>query len=120
MNYHRVEKNGQNYVEVLPDAWRVKSEAEALDLIAACGEHHTHRLLLHAASLPEDFYNLRSGLAGAVLQKFSNYRLRVAAIIPDEQAAQGRFGEMVLEANRGSQFRVFAEPLAAEDWLMSQ
>jgi PadR family transcriptional regulator, regulatory protein AphA len=119
MNYKRMENNQKSYVECLPDGCLLKSESQALDLIAACSEYETNRLLIHKQSLPDDFFNLRSGLAGAVLQKFVNYNLRVALVIGAEQAKEGRFGDMVIEANRGSQLRFFNEPSQAEAWLIN-
>ncbi len=117
MNVQLVEKIGKSYLECLPDEWRLSSEQDALDLVAACGEYGTQNLMLHAESLPEAFYNLKTRLAGEVMLKFSNYRLVVAAVIPAELSGRGRFGEMALETNRGSQFRVFATREEAENWL---
>jgi PadR family transcriptional regulator, regulatory protein AphA len=119
MNYRRVENNQIIYVECLPDDCLLKSESQALDLIAACDEYETHRLLIHKQSLPDEFFNLRTRLAGNVLQKFANYKLRVALVIGVEQAKEGRFGDMVIEANRGNQFRFFNEPDQAAAWLVS-
>lgn len=124
MNYRVVESGGTSLIECLPgdehDPSRIGSEADALDLVGICGEHQIHRLLLHAANLTDDFYNLRTGLAGTVLQKFVNYRIRAAAVLTPELATQGRFGEMVREANRGRQFRVFYDRAEAEAWLTGE
>lgn len=118
MNVKRITQSDQPYLECMPDGQQLNGENEALDLIAACGENETDRLLLHAENLPADFYRLSSGLAGKLLLKFSNYRIRVAAILPAELVHQGRFREMVLETNRGNEFRVFQEREAAEQWLV--
>lgn len=118
MQYQVVEENGVKIIETLDGTGQIISEADALDLVAACGENGTNRLLIHAEALPEAFYNLRSGLAGDVLQKFVNYQIITAAVIPDALAQQGRFGEMVWEANRHSRdFHVFAGRTAAVAWL---
>jgi PadR family transcriptional regulator, regulatory protein AphA len=107
------------YIESLPGSDLLDSEQAALDLVAACGESNTFLLLLHAENLPDDFYNLRTGLAGNILQKFVNYHLHVAAVLTPDLANQGRFGEMVREANRGNQFNVFYDHASAERWLTS-
>ena len=120
MNTHLVIINGCSYVDCLPGEPLLASETEALDLVAACGEHCTHRLMLHEDNLTEDFYNLRSGVAGAVLLKFANYFIRVAAVLPLERVNQGRFAEMVLETNRGNQFRVFQSRQLAEAWIIRE
>src|SRR5512145_266838 len=105
--YRLVNHPSHPYLECLPGEARLDSERAALELVAACIENGTDRLLLHAENLTGDFYRLQTGLAGAILLKFSNYRLRVAAVLTPELVNQGRFQEMVLETNRGRQFRVF-------------
>jgi len=113
------EVNAQTYLECDPDSGQLLSEADALDLVAACGEAGTQRLMLHAGNLPEAFFDLKTGLLGAVLLKFSNYRILTAVVLIPELVGQGRFAEFAMETNRGRQFRVFYERQAAEDWLLS-
>ncbi|MEA4906372.1 MAG: DUF4180 domain-containing protein [Anaerolineaceae bacterium] len=119
MDVQVIQHHGITIVESLPGSGQIANENDVLDLVAACGEHGSDRLLLHEGNLSADFYDLRSGLAGVVMLKLSNYRLRAAAVLPPEKSGQGRFGEMVLETNRGRQFRVYPEREAALDWLAS-
>jgi PadR family transcriptional regulator, regulatory protein AphA len=117
-SYRIIEKNGIRYLDCLPEA-ALRSSRDALDLVAACGENRIERLLLHEQNLSEDFYQLKTGLAGEVLLKFSNYRIRAAAVLPTELVNRyERFREMVLESNRGRQFRVYPSIEAAEEWLI--
>jgi len=114
---HKVKGDGERkYVEAAT-GYLLSDEQEALDLAAFCWEHETQYLLLNHSNLPEAFFNLRTGLAGAVLQKFSNYRIRVAAVFEPEKIS-GRFSELVTELNRGRDFRVFAGKPEAEKWLL--
>ena len=117
MNYLLQSQNDMPFIELDPSQARLWSEQDALDWVGVCGEHGTQRLL-HAENLSEDFYNLKTGLAGAILLKFSNYWLKVAAVIPPEKSSQGRFGEMARETNRGQAFRIFSTREAAVDWLV--
>ena len=107
------------YISCLPGEGQVSGEQEALELVGACGENGTRLLLLQEGALSEDFFRLRTGVAGAVMLKFSTYRLRVAAVISPEWVRRGKFEDMVLETNRGDQFRVFSTPEQAEAWLLS-
>jgi len=70
--------------------------------------------------LPEDFFNLRTGLAGSVLQKFSNYGLKVALVMADQQRVKGKFREFITEANRGNSFKVFSSKEEAENWILNR
>ncbi len=117
MGYWLKENNGRKYIECIPDQRTIANEQEALDLIGICGEQDTNLLMLHSGNLPETFFDLKNGLAGAVLQKFANYQIKAAAVLPLERINRGRFKEFALEANRGSQFRVFDNQQEAEAWL---
>jgi PadR family transcriptional regulator AphA len=118
LNTQSFEQDGQTWVECLADGGVLTSEQDALDLVAACAEAGTRRLLIPAGCLNAAFFDLRTGLAGQVLLKFSNYRIHAAAVIAAEIAARGRFGEFVGETNRGSQFRVFPSREDARAWLL--
>jgi PadR family transcriptional regulator AphA len=118
MEYQLVEMDSKKYVECLPGAL-IASDQDALDLVAACAENQTQRLMLHAENLPAEFFDLKTGLAGAVLLKFVNYRIQVAAVLTPEVIGSGKFREMALESTRGPDFRVFFERAKAEAWLLS-
>jgi len=115
---HLVEKHGRRYLEGAATDRFIEREENAVALVGLCGEHSVERLLLYAANFSESFFDLKSGLAGAVLQKFVNYHVKVALVIPSD-LVQGRFREYILEANRGNQFRAFQEKDDAETWLTS-
>ena len=119
MNYRVENMDGLSFIECARDGGHLKGEGDALDMIVACGDNQTDRLLIHVENLPADFFQLNTGLAGQILLKFVNYRVRVAAVIPEDLAREGRFGEMVLEANRGNQFRVFPNRENAVSWLVT-
>lgn len=119
MEYQIIDSNNQRVIECLPGKVCLRDEQDALDWVGICGENETYLLMIHASNLTPDFYDLKTGTAGRILLKFSNYSLKVAAVIPAEIAQRGRFGEMVLETNRVSrEFRVFADREDAENWLI--
>ena len=104
----------------IPDGNKISSEADALDAVGACGEYETDKLLIQGENLSETFYNLKSGLAGAVLLKFNNYSIKAAVVVTAETIGKGRFYKFVLETNRGNEFRVFQVRKKAMDWLMGK
>jgi len=115
---YTIRQQGQTrYLEMLPGTLALTSEQDALDWIGLCGELGVNHLLAYEDNLPEAFFDLRSGLAGALLLKFANYRVRLAMLVSPETASRGRFGEMARESNRGNQFGVFSTIKHAEEWL---
>jgi PadR family transcriptional regulator AphA len=119
MNYRIVENPNHPYVEMLGASAPIQGEREALEWVALCAENGTDRLLLNTDCLTDDFFHLSTGVAGAILLKFSNYRIKVAALSTPELVNQGKFRDMALETNRGSAFRIFYDHEKAEQWLTS-
>lgn len=118
LNYKLVESGDIKYVELFSCTEPISSEQDALDLVGLCGEHGTNLIMLHSEAVSDDFFKLRTGLAGKILQKFVNYYIKAAAVVPDEKINTGKFKDMAIEANRGKDFRIFTEREEAEKWLI--
>jgi GNAT superfamily N-acetyltransferase len=94
--------------------------ARSLDpaaLVAGCIEQGARALLLDRDALPAAFFELSTGLAGELVQKLANYRIRMACVVPDLPARPARFREFAREANAGRELRFFATRREAVDWL---
>jgi hypothetical protein len=74
-------------------------------------------LLLDEAQLGPHFFDLRTGLAGEMFQKFTDYRVRLALVIADLSAHGGRFGELAHEHRAHNVIRFFANQQLARRWL---
>ncbi|AWP27654.1 PadR family transcriptional regulator AphA [Paenibacillus sp. LBL] len=118
MNYHIREIESKKYIELISSIEPLSTENDALDLISLCWEHDTNAIMIYYAALSEDFFKLRTKLAGNMIQKFTNYGIKAAAIIPQETIQKGRFKEMAMETNKGNHFRLYESKEAAEEWLL--
>ena len=78
MNYKIVEKINKKYIEVKHP---IACESDVLDIIGICISNDIKVLLFGEEVFTEAFIDLKSGLAGIVLQKFMNYHIKVSAII---------------------------------------
>ena len=95
----------------------VRRVDDALELVTVCIEQQTGRLLIDAARLPDEFFDLKTRFAGEFIQKLQNYRLKLAIVLPPDGEHSARFGEFVREARTGSGFRFFDDRAGAEAWL---
>jgi len=120
VNFTVIQIKNVKIVTCFPDGARISSETDALEAVAACGEYGTDKLFIPGESLSESFFDLKSGLAGAVLLKFSNYSIQACVLVQAEMIGHGKFYEFVLETNHGNDFRVFQDREKAINWLMSQ
>jgi hypothetical protein len=74
-------------------------------------------LLLDEMQLGAGFFDLRTGLAGEVLQKFTNYRARLAIVVADPAAYGSRFAELIYEHRTHAAVRFFGSEQLARQWL---
>jgi hypothetical protein len=68
--------NGRTYIEGRPGRLIVQEERDVLDLLAECGQNDTRLLMLYHENINPDFFDLKTGFAGTVLQKFSTYHIK--------------------------------------------
>lgn len=118
MNYQIMESEGKRYLYLTSRDSLIHSEQDARDIVSLCIEHDTNAVLLDGDSLSDDFVKLRTGLAGAVLQKFGNY-IKVAVTIKSGQNFPVRFQELVSELSTRNTFRIFTNLEDAVSWLLS-
>lgn len=117
MNYQIMESEGKRYLYLTSRDSLIRSEQDARDIVSLCIEHDTNAVLLDGDSLSDDFVKLRTGLAGAVLQKFGNY-IKVAVTIKGGQNFPVRFQELVSELSTRNTFRIFTNLEDAVSWLL--
>ena len=91
-----------------------------MDVVAVCFEQRTQALLMDRSALPPAFFDLRTGVTGELVQKLTQYGIRLACVVPDLRTQPERFQEFAQEASRGSQTRIFESRAAAVDWLETE
>jgi hypothetical protein len=74
-------------------------------------------LILDERELSKDFFDLKTGFAGELLQKFVNYRARLAIVVADASAYGSRFSELVYEHRNHRSVRFFGSTQQARQWL---
>ncbi|HJP80357.1 MAG TPA: DUF4180 domain-containing protein [Pseudonocardiaceae bacterium] len=78
-------------------------EQDAVDLIANMWEHGSRMFVIPVERLPGEFFDLSTGLAGTLLQKFVGYRSRVVILgdISPYTQRSSALASLVNESNRG-------------------
>lgn len=92
-------------LEYAPESKRLRTDRDAADLVGAAFEHHAALIVIRAESLDEDFFRLKTRVAGEIIQKVVNYRLRLAIVgdISRYLAESSSLQAFVNESNRGGQ-----------------
>ena len=97
-----LERRGVPVLVCGDDGPRIAGPQDALDLIGAAFSR-AEVVAVPADRFDPRFFQLRTGLAGEIMQKFVNYGLRLAVVgdIGDHVAASEALGALVRESNRG-------------------
>lgn len=105
MNITKIASDGDNIAAVSGNEILIEDVQSALDLIATVHyETGCDRIMINKSQLSEDFFDLKTRLAGEVLQKFINYRVKIA-IIGDFSVYPSRsLQDFIYECNSGSDF----------------
>src|ERR1051326_1262431 len=88
-----------------PDGAKIASEQDAVDLIGESLQEGATVVVAPVERLTADFFQLKTRLAGHVLQKFVNYRRRIVILgnIAEYVAQSNAFHDFVYESNKGTQ-----------------
>jgi hypothetical protein len=93
----------------------IRSARDVTDALGAC--FGSAGLILTEADLAREFFDLRSGLAGEFLQKFTNYRMRAAIVLPNPEAHGPRWKELAYEHRSHALIRFVPTRGDADAWL---
>ena len=97
--------HGRRVFACPPDGKRLKNDRDAVELIGEAGQQSADLVLIPVERFDDDFFRLRTRIAGEIIQKFATYRLRLAIVgdISSHVAESPTFRDFVSESNRGDQ-----------------
>jgi hypothetical protein len=90
------------------------------DPVRAGIESGARRILADDGALPPAFFDLSTGVAGGIVQRLTQYEIRMATVVPDVSAHSGPFQDFAREANHGRWFRFFPDRGQALAWLLAE
>ena len=110
--------NGFQTLRVTPPEPRMDTPGDALALIGevlgvpVSDSGMANAIIIDKESVGETFFDLRSGVAGEILQKFTNYRIRLA-VIGDFSAYTSRaLRDFIYESNK-ARYCIFVDSVEA-------
>jgi hypothetical protein len=118
MELKLVEETGVRFVEGQPNETFMSNVDDSNRMIEECVSSGVDAVLLYKDNLTDAFFDLRTGEAGAILQKLRNYQIRLAVVCrPDSVELTTRFREMLAEEAKGRYFGLFEARRSATEWL---
>lgn len=90
--------NGVEIAEII-DKFVITQPQQFLDLSMNLP---TERMIIQAETFDPSFFDLRSGLAGEILQKVVNYRLRLGIVGDFSKYESKALRDFIFESNKGN------------------
>ncbi|MDF2835114.1 MAG: hypothetical protein K0Q63_754 [Paenibacillus sp.] len=102
----QVDSRGDSKVAIIEsEEVLVRDLQDALDLMAtvAYEKDGCNKLLIDKSLIIETFFDLKTKLAGDILQKFTNYRVKLAIIGDFSGYSSSSLKDFIYESNHGKQ-----------------
>jgi hypothetical protein len=91
-----------NIAKIESDSVSLHDVQSAIDLIAdVLYGHRIDRIILNEGHFTKEFYDLNTGLLGGIIQKFSNYAVKVAIVGDFDLYMSNSFADFIYETNKG-------------------
>jgi hypothetical protein len=93
--------NDNKIAEVISDKAIINKAEDGLDLLGNLYYQGFDRIVIHEKNITADFFDLKNGIAGEILQKFSNYRVRLAIVGDFSKYKSKSLNDFMVESNKG-------------------
>ncbi len=94
--------NGVAIAELISENVKIASEQDALDVMAHADYQGARKIILHRKNIVDEFFDLKTRLAGDILQKFTNYQVDVAIIGDFENVSSKSLRYFIYESNKST------------------
>ena len=113
MKFIEHSSGSEKAVEIIFDKVLISSEQDALDLMGNIGyRFNSRKIIINQRNLCDSFFDLKTGIAGGILQKFSNYGVRLAVLGDFSYYKSRSLKDFIYECNKSGQI-VFLPDIAA-------
>ena len=98
LKIHKVKDS--SIAELVADNNAINNVQDAVDLIGNASYLGAHKVVIYKNQLNPDFFELKTQLAGEILQKFSNYRVKLAIIGDFTKITRKSLRDFIKESNK--------------------
>lgn len=109
--------NGHTVAEVQSNGIVINNTADALDMIGNARYQGAGSIILAVGQLHPNFFDLKTGIAGDILQKFSTYDTRLAIVGDFSVFTSKALRDFIYESNKGGRVNFVATIADARERL---
>ena len=98
IEFHEIK--GIKIAEIVSDSIVINNSQDAVDIMGNCSYQGAFRIIIRETNVSSDFFDLKTGVAGEILQKFSTYNVQLA-IVGDFSKYSGKsLRDFIYESNK--------------------
>lgn len=97
------ERNNTKVAELISEGLILETPQDALDLMATAQYEGVDHLIVYEKHFNPSFFDLKTRAAGEILQKYSNYGMKLAIIGDFKKYTSNALRDFIRECNRGRQ-----------------
>ncbi|NDV47845.1 DUF4180 domain-containing protein [Paludibacter sp. 221] len=79
---------------------KIKSQADVMGFFGDCYGQNCIGMIIDKEVFDDSFFDLKTGLAGEILQKFATYRMKLAIVGDFSEVASKSLRDFIRESNR--------------------
>jgi len=99
MEFRAIDSTG--ITEIIAEGIVINNLEDGTDLIGNAYYQGFEKLIIRKQNITPDFFDLKTKLAGGILQKFSNYRVRLAIVGDFANVESKSLQDFIRESNKG-------------------
>ncbi len=100
MDIDIIEVNGKNIAVLRSSGILIQETQDALDLMAEATYLNSNKIIIKEDQVTPAFFDLKSGIAGEILQKFSTYNVQLAIIGDFSKFRSKSLSDFIFESNK--------------------
>lgn len=94
---------GIQFAEVISTSILITTVQDGLDVLVNLYYQGFDKVILHHHTITPNFFHLKTGIAGEILQKFSNYRVHLIIVGDFSRYQSKSLRDFIFESNKGRQ-----------------
>lgn len=110
--------NGVFIAEIQSENIEINNVQDALDIFANCSYQGASKIIIYEKNINPELFNLKTGLAGEVFQKCSNYKIQLAIIGDFTRFSSNSLRDFIYESNKLGQINFVSSVDEAKERLL--
>ncbi|MDO4721872.1 DUF4180 domain-containing protein [Porphyromonas circumdentaria] len=101
--------DNRKVAEVITDKIILRSTEDGLDLLGNLYYQGFDKIIIHKKNITPDFFDLKTKIAGDILQKFVQYQMPLIIVSDFSECNSKSLSDFIFECNKGKQINFISD-----------